>query len=109
MAVGGFAIGGIWRKNETVLAGASWIEDLQAHRFMVYLLVGYHGEPKVNLFDTRIMQGFYYPKKLKVTYSTTRFRAYPKGPNTLGNLKMCDFRDRKETQGLSWWGASGPS
>ena len=38
-----------------------------------YLLVGYHGEPKVNLFhNIRIIQGLYYPKRLKVTYSTTR-------------------------------------
>ena len=34
------------------------------------LLVGYHGEPKANLFhNIRII---YNPKRLKVTYSTTR-------------------------------------
>ena len=38
------------------------------------LLVGYHGEPKVNLFhNVRIIQGLYYPKRVKVTYSTTRY------------------------------------
>ena len=38
----------------------------------LYLLVGYHGEPKVNLFhNIRIIQGLYYPKRLKVTYSAT--------------------------------------
>ena len=37
------------------------------------LLVGYHGELKVNLFhNIRIIQGLYYPKGLKVTYSTTK-------------------------------------
>ena len=36
-------------------------------------LVGYHGEPEVSLFhNIRIISGFYYPKRLKVTYSTTR-------------------------------------
>ena len=36
------------------------------------LLVGYHGEPKGNLFhNIRIIYGLYYPKRLKVTYSTT--------------------------------------
>ena len=34
----------------------------------VFLLVGYHGEPKVNLFhNIRIIQELYYPKRLKVT------------------------------------------
>ena len=38
-----------------------------------FLLVGYHGEPKVNLFhNIRIIEGLYYPKRLKVSYSTTR-------------------------------------
>ena len=36
-------------------------------------LVGYHGEPKVSPFhNIRIISGLYYPKRLKVTYSTTR-------------------------------------
>ena len=40
---------------------------------VAYLPVGYHGEPKVHLFhNIRILQGLYYPKRLKVTYSTTR-------------------------------------
>ena len=39
---------------------------------MLLLLVGYDGEPKVNLFhNIRIKKGLYYPKRLKVTYSTT--------------------------------------
>ena len=33
---------------------------------VLVLLVGYHGELKVNVFhNTRIIQGLYYPKKVK--------------------------------------------
>ena len=39
------------------------------------LLVGYHGEPKVNLYhNIRSIWGLYYLKRLKVTYSTTRIK-----------------------------------
>ena len=42
----------------------------------LYLLVGYHGELKVNLFhNIRIISGYTTPKRLKVTYSTTRCKA----------------------------------
>ena len=34
------------------------------------ILVGYHGEPKVNLLNN--IRIIYYPKRLKVTYSATR-------------------------------------
>ena len=40
-----------------------------------YPLVGYHGEPKVNLlYNLRIISGLYYPKRLQVVYSTARSR-----------------------------------
>ena len=49
------------------------------------LLVGYHGEPKVNLFhDIRIISGFYYTKRLKDSYSTTRLKEpIPLAPHRL--------------------------
>ena len=38
-----------------------------------YLLVGYHGGTKVSLVhNIRIIKGLDYPKRLKVTYPTTR-------------------------------------
>ena len=47
-----------------------------ALRIRLGLLVGYHGEPKVNIFhNIRIIYGLYYRKRLKVTYSTTRLRS----------------------------------
>ena len=47
------------------------------YRKFLNLLVGYRGEPKVNIFhNIRIVQGLYYPKRLKVTYSTTRGRFF---------------------------------
>ena len=48
----------------------------RAFELRVQLWVHDHGEPKVNLFhNIRIIQGLYYPKRLKVTYSTTRLRS----------------------------------
>ena len=48
------------------------------------------------------------PKALRTRGFLGYFKPYPKGPNTLRNLKMPDFWDPKETQGLSL-GDSGPS
>ena len=51
-------------------------EDYSDYLSATTLLVGSHGEPKVNLFhNIRIIKGLYYPKRLKVTYSTTRYKS----------------------------------
>ena len=59
----------IWRVEFTL-----GLKNLHVFRItQPYLLVGYHGEPKVQLFhNIRIILGLYYPKRLKATYSTTR-------------------------------------
>ena len=55
--------------NPNLVCPCSWatcLANTSPRQPETFLLVGYHGEPKVNLFhNTRIISGKYYPKKVK--------------------------------------------
>ena len=65
-------------KNEVAScprAASIRLRSLNLKTFTLYkpYLPGIMGKPTVNLFhNIRIIQGLYYPRRLKVTYSTTR-------------------------------------